>query len=106
MIEEHLEKIREKEKEARLLVEEARVKAGRMVEEAAENGEKLLDRVRAEVAEEEKKLLDEARKKAEEKIAGMRGESQKSVASLESAAEKRVDRVIGIILEAFGKSGE
>jgi len=101
MIEEHLSRIRSQEETAKARVADAEAKAAELVERSREDGAKHIDDVSIEARETERSLLAAARRGADEKIAVLRAENAKRLASLVVLAKKNEAKAIDMIVKAF-----
>ena len=101
MIEEHLNRIRSKEEEARSRAADAAVKAAELIERAREEGNKYLEDVVLETAELERSLMAAARRNADERISGLRAENAKRLAALSILAKKNELKAVETVVKEF-----
>jgi vacuolar-type H+-ATPase subunit H len=96
-----IREIREAEKEAVDRERQARADSKRLVAEAHEATEKLLEEMRRSVREEERTLTATAAAEAEREAARIAAESRAAVEALRGDAEARVRRGVARVLDAI-----
>lgn len=101
MIRDHLEGIRSKESEAKKLILDARARAGRIVEEAREEGEKQLEDMQIEGLELRKKMVAGAGDAAKARIEELREAGRRNLERIEASASGKRPEAIETIMEAF-----
>jgi len=96
-----IRRIREAEDEVEEALQRARAQGKRLMAEAHEASEKLLEEMRRTVRDEERDLIATASAEAQEEAAGIAAESRASIESVRGDAEARVRRGAARVLEAI-----
>lgn len=101
MIEEHLEAIRAKEKEAKARIRGAEAQAQDIIEKARQEGENQIEQVKIDAAQLERSLKAEAADKATAEIEELRAENSRTIKSLNNIADRNQDEALDLIVKAF-----
>jgi vacuolar-type H+-ATPase subunit H len=101
LVAEAIQRIREAEKAAEESGRQARAQGKRLIAEAHEASERMLDEMRADAWEEEKTLTTKAREEAEAEAERMVAESRTSVERVRSSAEKRIEAGVKKVLHSI-----
>ena len=103
MVKEHLDSIREKEGDAKKRIAEAGAEVARIVDQAKEDGEKLLEDTRIEGNELKRTLTAGARENAQKKIDELRASNVEAVDRLSKGAEGKRREAVDMIITEFHK---
>lgn len=105
MVSEAIDAIRQAEDEAENLVREGRARAKKVMADAHESAERLLEETRQVGRDEEKALVETARAQAEAEAERIAGESEKVVEAAGRDGAARVGSAVKRVLEAITAAG-
>jgi vacuolar-type H+-ATPase subunit H len=101
MLDDHLDKIRDKEKEAAKKILEAKREALDIIDRAHQEGREGIDKVRVEMDEKRREYLSGAEKEAEKKVESMRDRNEHDISALRKRAAANSDRAMKKVMEIF-----
>lgn len=102
LVSDAIERIKEAEKSAEETVRRSRAEAKRLIAEAHDSGERLLDEGRRELRAEEERLIESARADAQGTAKQLSDESGASIDALRRAGQLRVGTGVKKVLERIG----
>lgn len=105
MVGEAIRRIEEAEQRADESLRQARAKGKKVIADAHEEVERLLDEMRKEAREQERQLVEQAKAEAEREAAGIVESSRSAVLEARSAGEAKISIGVDTVLKSITSTG-